>query len=114
MAQVALHFNGATTEMVRDLASVLSRNGHEGELRLGLDGPELWHGETPELGTRQFAHVVAELVKISPSFYGGASTEDGKTSIADALDEWRTMKRQANERALADKLGPGEDTISHG
>ena len=65
--------DSATTPQVRQIAVALHRIGKTGELKVGLNGPEMWSLETPHLTERQFALVVGQVV-----------TFDGK-KIADVL-----------------------------
>jgi hypothetical protein len=71
--RVAIHFDGASTDAVREMAAALNAVGLRGQLRVGCDGPDHWSGETPRMTSTQWASVAARLVK----FHG--------QPIADAL-----------------------------
>jgi hypothetical protein len=76
--RVTIKFDSATTEAVREMAVALNHVGLEGQLRVGLNGPECWHGETPPLSSHQWARVAAMLVKV-----------DGSESLAAFVDRHR-------------------------
>lgn len=61
--RIRISFDSADTERVREMCVALHRVGLTGELRVGLNGPECWEGETPHLQPWQFASIVANLVK---------------------------------------------------
>ena len=61
--RVTIKFDSADTVQVRQMAVALHRAGLTGELKVGVEGPECWGGETPPLRPDQFATVVANLVK---------------------------------------------------
>ena len=63
MARIAITFDSATTDMVRDLAVALHNVGLTGKLMVGVNGPECWSGSTPMLTPAQFASVVCRIVK---------------------------------------------------
>lgn len=77
--RIAIQFDGASTEAVRDMAAALSAVGLRGELQVGCDGPEKWSGQTPKMTSAQWARVAARLIK-----FQGAP-------IADALETLRAV-----------------------
>lgn len=62
--RIAIHFDGATTDAVRELAVALHRVGLTEELAIGCDGPELWSGRTPKMHSSNWARVATELIKL--------------------------------------------------
>jgi hypothetical protein len=61
--RITIKFDSAETERVRELAKALHNVGLTAQLKVGLNGPEKWEGETPPMQPWQFASVVANLVK---------------------------------------------------
>lgn len=62
--RIAIHFDSASTEAVREIAAALNAVGLTAQLSVGLNGPEAWCGQTPNLTPNQFAMVTARLVKL--------------------------------------------------
>lgn len=75
--RISIHFDGASTEAVRELAAALANVGLTGELRVGCDGPDHWSGHTPKMTSGQWARVACRVIK-----------DDGQ-SVADVLDARR-------------------------
>lgn len=92
---VTVRHTGLPTDKVRETAVALHQVGHTGELRVGVDGPEKWTVETPNLTPNQFAKFVAKIVKITVE--GNTYTleefiETSKSEIKRLEDEVRGLK----------------------
>lgn len=74
--RVTIKFDSADTELVRELAVALHRVGLTAQLKVGLNGPEKWCGETPPMRPSQWAQVACSLIKVS-----------GRP-VSDVLDEY--------------------------
>ncbi len=62
MMRVSITFDSATTEQVRLLSVALNKARGNNRLELGVEGPECWHGSTPNLTPTEFATLVGALV----------------------------------------------------
>jgi hypothetical protein len=78
--RVTIRFDSASTEAVREMAAALHNVGLTGTLRVGLNGPEAWSGETPPLTSAQWTSVATRLVK-----YQGQPLADAIRDLEAAL-----------------------------
>lgn len=61
--RITIKFDSADTKAVREIAKALNNVGLEGQLKVGLNGPECWHGETPPMKSWQWASVACNLIR---------------------------------------------------
>lgn len=81
MMRITIRFDSADTEQVRQLAVALHQIGKTGQLKVGVNGPEHWCGETPPLYPGQFASVVGALVT-----YNGKPIADTLLSLDEIVE----------------------------
>jgi hypothetical protein len=65
--RITIKFDSADTDAVRALCVALHRVGLTATLKVGVNGPSAWCGETPPLTPNQYASVFAHLVKFHGS-----------------------------------------------